>query len=189
MATRNYLQDYYHTKTDLEGVLFIDDDITDLTELGEKITMPLIDLIQYFFYECDSRGARLWSVNALNNPFFMSEKISTNLKYCIGAFKGLILDRSKDVILCDIGHFEDMLFTCEYFLEDDVVVRFNKYGITTKYFELKGGICGDLGGMKERQKEMEENAEYMLDRYGDMLKLKMKKWGADLKFNYTYKNE
>ena len=86
-------------------------------------------------------------------------------------------------------YFEDMLFTCEYFLEDDVVVRFNKYGITTKYFELKGGICGDLGGMKERQKEMEENAEYMLDRYGDMLKLKMKKWGADLKFNYTYKNE
>ena len=36
-----------------------------------------------------------------------------------------------------------------------MVVRFNKYGITTKYFELKGGICGSLGGMEERQKEMD----------------------------------
>ena len=33
------------------------------------------------------------------------------------------------------------------------------------------------------------NAQYMIDRYGDMVKLKIKKWGADLKMNYTYKNE
>ena len=27
----------------------------------------------------------------------------------------------------------------------------------------------------------------MIDRYGDMVKLKIKKWGNDLKMNYTYK--
>ena len=116
----------------------------------------------------------------------MKDNISTNLKYCIGAFKGVILDRTRDTILCDIGHFEDFQFTFEYFLEDGVVVRFNKYGITTKYFELKGGICGSLGGMEERQKEMEENGKYMIERYGDMVKIKMKKWGTDLRMNYRY---
>ena len=126
-------------------------------------------------------------MNALSNPFFMADKVSTNLKYMIGAFKGIVIDRSRDTILCDIGHFEDFQFSCEYFLEDGAVIRFNKYGIETKYFELQGGICGELGGMAERQKEMVLNSAYMIDRYGDMVKLKIKKWGNDLKMNYTYK--
>ena len=189
MATRNYLQIYYHEiNQDFDGVLFIDDDITNLTEMGKPLSIPFLELIDYFFDETLRLNGRLWAVNALSNPFFMADKVTTNLKYCIGAFKGVILDRSKDTILCDIGHFEDFQFTCEYFIEDGLVVRFNKYGIETKYFELQGGICGSLGGMAERQKEMIENADYMIDRYGDMVKLKMKKWGADLKMNYTYKN-
>lgn len=187
LATRNYLQVYYHEiNKELDGVLFIDDDITKFTELGKPITKPFLELIEYFFIETKKRGARLWAVNALNNEFFMKDNISTNLKYCIGAFKGLILDRKRDTILCDMGHFEDFQFSCEYFLEDGVVVRFNKYGITTKYFELQGGICGSLGGMEERQKEMEENGKYMIERYGDMVKIKMKKWGTDLRMNYRY---
>ena len=189
MATRNYLQVFYHEMNNkFDGVLFIDDDITKFTELGKPLQIPFLELIDYFFEETKRLEGRLFAVSALNNPFFMSDKVSTNLKYCIGAFKGLVLDRTKDTILCDIGHFEDFQFTCEYFLEDSVVVRFNKYGIETKYFELQGGICGSLGGLEERQKEMTENAEYMIDRYGDMVKLKMKKWGADLKMNYSYKN-
>ena len=188
MATRNYLQVYYHEiNTKSDGVLFIDDDITKITEKDRVfLSKPFMELVEYFFIETKKRGGRLWSVNALNNEFFMKDNISTNLKYCIGAFKGVILDRTRDTILCDVGHFEDFQFTFEYFLEDGVVVRFNKYGITTKYFELKGGICGSLGGMEERQKEMEENGKYMIERYGDMVKIKMKKWGTDLRMNYRY---
>ena len=188
MATRNYLQVYYHEiNTKSDGVLFIDDDITKITEKDRVfLSKPFMELVEYFFIETKKRGGRLWSVNALNNDFFMKDNISTNLKYCIGAFKGVILDRTRDTILCDVGHFEDFQFTFEYFLEDGVVVRFNKYGITTKYFELKGGICGSLGGMEERQKEMEENGKYMIERYGDMVKIKMKKWGTDLRMNYRY---
>tara|TARA_R110002153_G_scaffold151951_1_gene303463 strand:+ start:3876 stop:4655 length:780 start_codon:yes stop_codon:yes gene_type:complete len=188
MATRNYLQVYYHEiNTKSDGVLFIDDDITKITEKDRVfLSKPFMELVEYFFIETKKRGGRLWSINALNNEFFMKDNISTNLKYCIGAFKGVILDRTRDTILCDVGHFEDFQFTFEYFLEDGVVVRFNKYGITTKYFELKGGICGSLGGMEERQKEMEENGKYMIERYGDMVKIKMKKWGTDLRMNYRY---
>ena len=189
MATRNYLQVFYHEMNiEFDGVLFIDDDITNLTEMGKPLSTPFLELVDYFFEETKRLNGRLWAVNALSNPFFMADKVTTNLKYCIGAFKGLILDRTKPTIMVDIGHFEDFAFTCDYFIEDGVVVRFNKYGIDTKYFELQGGICGDLGGMAERQKEMAENAEYMVDRYGDMVKLKMKKWGHDLSLRYNYKN-
>ena len=187
MATRNYLQVHYHESTNFDGVVFLDDDITKFLAMDKPIDMGFLDLMNYFFLETQKRNARLWGVSALNNSFYQSDTISENLKYIIGAFKGLILDRTRDTILCDIGHFEDMAFTCEYFLEDKKVIRFNKYGITSKYFELQGGICGELGGMEERQKEMDENGEYMCERYGDMVKIKMKKWGTDLKMNYRYK--
>ena len=189
LATRNYLQIYYHETSKLDGVLFIDDDITAFLEMGKplKEDQNFISLIEYFFIETRMLKGRLWAVNALNNPFYMSDSISTTLKYCIGAFKGLILDRTKDVILTDIDHFEDHLFSCEYFLEDGVVVRFNKYGISTKYFELVGGICGQMGGMEARQAAMDLNGDYMVDRYPGMCSLKHKKFGTDLRLNFRYK--
>tara|TARA_R100001594_G_scaffold144814_1_gene194359 strand:- start:2286 stop:3068 length:783 start_codon:yes stop_codon:yes gene_type:complete len=186
-STRNYLREYYHN-TDFDGVLFIDDDITKFTDMGKDIDRPFLELIEYFFIETKKRNCRLWAVNALNNVFYMKDKISTSLRYCIGAFQGLILDKTKPMIFCDVGHFEDFQFTLEHFIEDGGVVRFDRYGITTKYFELEGGICGQLGGLDKRQKEMEENAHYMVERYGDMCKIKIKKWGYDLRLNHFYKN-
>ena len=118
----------------------------------------------------------------------MSDKITTSLRYFIGPFQVLILDKKKDIIFCDVGHFEDFQFTFEHFIADGCVVRFDRYGISTKYFELKGGICGDLGGMENRRKQMEENAHYMVARYGDMCKIKIKKYGYDLRVNHFYKN-
>tara|TARA_R100000700_G_scaffold35530_1_gene44173 strand:- start:3664 stop:4449 length:786 start_codon:yes stop_codon:yes gene_type:complete len=190
-STRNYLREYYHTHPEaekLDGVLFMDDDITFFSDMGKPITEPFMDLIKYFFLETKKRNCRLWAVNALNNSFYMKDKISTTLRYCIGAFQGLIIDRTKPIIFCDVGHFEDFQFSCEHFLADGGVVRFDRYGITTKYFELQGGICGQLGGLKNRQKEMEENAHYMVARYGEMCRIKIKKWGYDLRLNNFYKH-
>ena len=187
-STRNYLRTYYHEETDLDGVLFIDDDLTNITEMGKPISKPFYDLVDYFFQETKNRKCRLWAVNALNNEFFMKDKISTTLRYCIGAFCGLILDRNKPIIHCDLGHFEDFQFTIEHFLADGGVVRFDKYGIKTKYFELEGGICGQLGGMSNRQVEMKINALYMRERYGDMCRIKIKDYGYDLRLNSFYKH-
>ena len=166
----------------------MDDDITKLTKLDKPVE-NFMELLNYFFTETKNRGLRLFGINAVSNPFFMKDNISTNLKWIIGAFCGLILDRTKPVIFCDVGHFEDYQFTMEHFLEDGGVVRFNAYGLETKYFEKEGGICGSLGGLENRQKEMEENVEHILDRYGDMCKLKMKKHGHDIRLNHNYKIE
>tara|TARA_R110000796_G_scaffold245254_1_gene369398 strand:+ start:367 stop:1134 length:768 start_codon:yes stop_codon:yes gene_type:complete len=185
MATRNYLREEYHN-SELDGVLFLDDDITTFHDMGKDIDQPFMKLIEYFFIETKKRNCRLWSINPTSNTFFMKDKITTSLRYCIGAFLGLIIDKTKPIIFCDVGHFEDFQFTCEHFIEDGGIVRFDRYGITTKFFELKGGICGQLGGLKNRQKEAVINANYMLERYGDMVKIKMKKWGTDLRMNYRF---
>jgi hypothetical protein len=187
-ATRNYLRSYYHEVADLDGVLFMDDDLTKVTEMGKPLSTPFYELVDFFFNETKKRKCRLWSINALNNEFFMKDKITTSLRYCIGAFCGLIIDKSKPIIHCDVGHFEDFQFALEHFLADGGVVRFDKYGIKTKYFELEGGICGQLGGMNNRQVEMKVNALYMRERYGDMCRIKIKDYGYDLRLNSFYKH-
>ena len=193
LATRNYLRTFYHeTDLPIDGVLFLDDDIEEFNVLDDNGKMKpvedFLEVVSYMFNHTKSLGFRLFAPSAYNNSFFMKDRVSTNLKYCIGAFQGLVIDKTKPLLHTDIDHFEDFLFTIEHFLEDGGVVRFEKYAIKTKYFELKGGICGSMGGLANRQINMKENAKYMVDRYGeDICRVKMKNWGADLRLNYRYK--
>lgn len=187
LETRNFLRTYYREQTKVDNILYIDDDITKF----QKMCVDVEDFdatIKYMFTTMAEKKLNLGAPSAYNNHFFMRDDVSTNLKYCIGAFQLEIIDREKYEIHTDVGHGEDFQFTMEYFLRDGGVCRFNAYNIVTKYFELTGGICGQLGGMAERQKEMEINMQYLVDRYSPMCRLKRKKWGADLSLNWNFKN-
>ena len=186
-STRNYLREYYQ-ESELDGVLFMDDDIENINDMGNTIHQPFLNLVEDFFIETLKRKLRLFSINLCNNPFYMKDQITTTLRYCCGGFQGLIIDKSKPTIFCDVGHFEDFQFTMEHFLQDGGVVRFDRYGITTKNYEKKGGICENLGGLEARQKEAEVNAKYLVERYEGMCRIKMKKIGYDLRLNHCYKN-
>ena len=99
------------------------------------------------------------------------------------------MDRKKPVIYCDIGVFEDCQFSLEHFIADGGVVRFERFGIVHKCFELQGGICGQKGGKAQRLQEHIENAEYLKNMYPGMLKVVVKKYGTDIRLNTRYKLE
>ena len=192
METRNFLRTHYREQTKFDGVVYIDDDIEDIFEfLNKKMVEPIKDLkgfLDHAFKTTKYHNLNLWGVSALHNPFFMSDTVSTNLKYICGALCGEIIDRDKYEIHADVDHGEDFQFSMEHFLRDGGVVRFNNVGLKTKYFELEGGICGSLGGMKARQKQMDENMNYLADRYGAMCRVTNKKFGTDLRLNHFFKN-
>ncbi len=192
METRNYLRTYYREQKKFNGVIYIDDDIDDLFQyMNKKMVKPLESLKDFFqlaFKKTQEENMNLWGVSALHNPFFMSDTITTNLRYICGALCGEIIDKTKFEIHADVDHGEDFQFTMEHYLRDGGVVRFNNVGLKTKYFELEGGICGSLGGMKERQKQMDENMTYLADRYGDMCRVTKKKFGTDLRLNHLFSN-
>ena len=191
--TRNFLRTYYREQKKYDGVVYIDDDIDDIFEfINKKMIKSLPDLKQFLdqaFKTTKEKNLNLFGVSALHNPFFLSAVVSTNLKYVCGAFCGEIIDRDKHQIHCDVDHFEDFQFTMEHFLRDGGVVRFNGIGLKTKYFETKGGICESLGGLEARQIQMNENMNYLADRYGDMCRVTHKKFGTDLRLNHFFKIE
>ena len=180
---RNFVRSHYRNETDLEEIVCIDDDIDELIDIDKPLL--LLRLIQDAFSLCKKYGICMWGLCPFHNPFFMSRSplISTNLKYICGAFFGLVIDRSKYLIHTDIDHGEDYQFTMEHFLRDGGVLRFNHISINTKYFEQKGGICESLGGLKNRQKQMKDNSEYLVERYEGMCSLRVKKMGYDIRLN------
>jgi len=193
--TRNFLRNYYYTTNKhLDFVLFIDDDIDSLCKLvDEKKTIKVNPAniekeILAMYEETKKRNLKFFGICGFNNPFYMKDTISTNLKYIIGAFCGLVKPSEGDLIETDIDHGEDVQFTLEHYLRDGGVARFNNYCIQTKYYNEIGGICLDLGGIEKRNENAKESLTYLENKYSRMGKMYKKKNGLfDWKFNSRFK--
>ena len=183
---RNFIQGYYANETKVKYLVSIDDDLDQIMD-WDKPLENLDKFIQDMFRETEKEKLCLFGVSAYHNTFFMKQDISTNLKYICGAFTGLIIDRTKDVIQTEFNHFEDFAFSCEFFLRDGGVVRNNGISLKTKYFCVQGGICEAYGGLAERKKDMELACHDVKDRYGEMVRIVDKAYGKDLRLNCRYK--
>ena len=185
MDTRNTIQAFFYYETSYTNVVYIDDDIDSLWDMDTKLD-NLDSFITKAFIDTKELGYNLWGVSALHNPFYMSRKTTTNLKYICGALFGEIFDRDKYPIFSDVGHFEDHQKSMDHFIRDGGVVKFNWIGIKTKYFGV-GGINDSLGGLENRKIDMYFNGLFLEEKYPGMCKQIEKRWGFDLRLNYRYK--
>ena len=185
---RNFVRDYYRNFTDYKYIFSIDDDIEQVRTIKDECP-NILSIIAKGFEGCEAAGLNLWGINELHNTFYMkgSKEITTNLKYISGAFQGIIIDREKPQLYCDIDHGEDYQFSMEHFLRDGGVYRMNHYYLKTKYFITEGGICESMGGKIPRIENMNKNSEYLVERYGNMCKIKEAQWGNDIRLNGYFK--
>jgi hypothetical protein len=117
----------------------------------------------------------------------------------VGAFYGIInrphLDALKLTITKENGQKEDVERTLKYFINDGIVLRFNRVGFVTKYYGKSGG----LGTFDDRLKPMLEASQKLLAKYGDygsistkttgMTEFKLRKIPARNGLNSTKKNK
>lgn len=188
---RNHLKYYYYEEcTDVDYVLYIDDDIDDIYEyVNPKLARPIQNLEKFIieaFTITDKENLSLWGIAGLTNPFFMKDSYSKSLKYIMGGFSGEVIRRDRDMILCDFDHFEDVQFSCEYFLRDGGVIRFQNIGLKTVYFG-DGGINETYGGKENRLNALKDLAYEFCERYGDMCRAIQRHWGYMVELNWRYK--
>jgi len=188
---RNYLEYYAH---DLQkklnksiNVIHIDDDIEDIVDYNRSIR-NLTHLIQVGFDSCYKSGCHFFGISPFHNKFFLKRKITTSLKYVCGAFYGEVIDGTREPVIVDVDHGEDLQRSMEAFIRDDGIVRINHIALHTAYFP-NSGITAYCGGREERKKEMITNCTYLADRYSDMCKYVVNKWGATVRLNHHYKNK
>ncbi len=162
---RNYIQQYYDEG---EFIMQFDDDIDALKiKKGNKteVLTNLKQIIRIGFNECLKNRTKLFGVGAVDNHFFMDKKISTNLKLCVGACFGIIIDHDKSLSLI-LEEKEDYERTIKHFLKFGAVVRLNMVATKTTYYTGAGGMVDD-----RTEEEQNKSALYLCATYPDLIKI------------------
>lgn len=157
-------------------ILSVDDDVQQVLMLNKNKLVPMPHLATFIedaFRALKERKLGLWGVFPTPNVFYMEGQaaMTTNLKFVIGTFYGFI--NSKDIKLGPIKEKEDVETTLQYFIRDGGVLRFNWVSFKTRFKNPKGG----LGGLEGRFEANKEAAAYLLKKYPEYTRLKIRKNG------------
>jgi hypothetical protein len=186
---RNYIMNYYPENI---NIVQMDDDLDKIVELMDKtmskskgkstskgiktkrVVRPITDLdgfIRMAFLMCREKSIYLWGVYPLANPKFMSPKITTDLRFIVGPFWGII-NRHNPALELTVNEKENSERTLQHYTLDNAVLRFNNIGIETRYYTNKGGMQ-DEG--KNRKVEAFKSALYLHNKYPLLTKIYLKK--------------
>lgn len=165
----NFITDYFPKGKKL---VCLDDDIKGFIEFDEskprheKPLSSLEKVIQRGFAECEKVGARLWGIYPSPNGFFMKDSVSTDLKFIVGCFYGIINPGLKDLNL-PIGEKDDYYRTLRMYELDGAVVRLNFVAPKTAYYKEPGGLQSN----PDRKQRQEDSVKFLLKKYPDWVKL------------------
>jgi hypothetical protein len=164
LQTRNFITRYFpegqklvHFDDDIESVLEkVTDDKTD----GTMVPVNLKEFIATGFADIESRGLSMFGINPVANPFFMSRKISTDLRYVVAAFRGVI--NHHDIVLSYSDQKEDVENTIRAYIRDGGVLRYNYITVKTKWYAPGGIVSQSANGSIKARKELSKAAVDML---------------------------
>lgn len=164
---RVFIRGYYK---DNQFVLSMDDDIEYLCKLNGDKLEPFYNLKQFVmmaFKLCIKNRTKIWGVTAVNNPFYMKDNISTNLKFIVGCFYGYINDKDEYLRTSKgLKVKEDYELTIKHYKKFGKVIRFDGYSPRTKYYTEPGGLQGS------RDLEISEGASlFLFEKYPEYVTL------------------
>jgi hypothetical protein len=159
-------------------IVFFDDDVASVDlSLSKFKGKPLDHFFKEAFKITEEHKAYIWGVYPVFNPYFRKarKEVGDCLNYIVGAFYGVINrpdnKNLKLTLTAENGQKEDVERTIKYFIEDGIVIRFNRVGFITKYY----GKTGGLGTFEERLKPMKDASDLLkktYPEYGDVVSKK-----------------
>ena len=117
-AQRSFINTYFEED---ELILSLDDDLTDIMFLDRDVLAPVEDfkfLLDSMVEMMNSSGLNLCGCYPVQNAYFMRDKITTQLRFCIGQF--LLYYNKKDVLSSECEGKEDYEMSL-YFITETAV--------------------------------------------------------------------
>lgn len=174
---RQFIMDQW---PEAKHIVFFDDDVQSIDlSMSTFKNKSLNDFFNHAFDECKKYKSFIWGVYPVFNPFFRKgrSEVTTAQNYIVGAFYGIInrpkLKSIQLTLTKENGQKEDVERTIKYFIQDGVVLRFNKIGFVTKYYGKEGG----LGTFEARLKPMLEASKLLKKTYPEYGEISTKKNG------------
>ena len=169
-------------------IISCDDDIEEFQEFIDKKNKKkienLIPFFKYCFKECIDRKSFLWGLYPKSNPYWMNDRITTGLYNIIGVCHGYI-NRHNEELYPErtLAVKSDIHQTILFYLNDKVVVRFDKYSYKTKF-----NAVGGLG--KFRFKQARYATDWLTNKYPKLCKgYERKKGEAQVTLNWRHSFE
>ncbi len=165
----NFITSYYP-----DGQLLVraDDDLKHLaTKVNHKQLEPIMNLdewIQAAFLQALDLGATIWGIYPISNPFFMKQKLRTELSFLIGQFFGSV-NRHSEVLQAEIK--EDYERAILRYITDGAILRMDFM------CAVAGGVGKNAGGLQtmDRKAMNQRGTDYLLATYPQYVKLKAAK--------------
>ena len=177
---RNFISNFY---LDKQKIVQMDDDIEGVKmlvvnkkdeknrKLWQLEDVPnLHQLIIDTFKMSIKLSAFLWGIYPIANPYFMSPKVTSELKFIVGPMFGII-NRKDGSLKLTIDEKENVERTLQYFMKDKAVLRLNNITVITKYYTNPGGMQADKDAKKKRMLDAEKSAQYLHKKYPDLTKI------------------
>jgi len=177
---RNFISNFY---LDKQKIVQMDDDIEGVKmlvvnkkdeknrKLWQLEDVPnLHQLIIDTFKMSIKLSAFLWGIYPIANPYFMSPKVTSELKFIVGPMFGII-NRKDGSLKLSIDEKENVERTLQYFMKDKAVLRLNNVTVITKYYTNPGGMQADKDAKKKRMLDAEKSAQYLHKKYPDLTKI------------------
>jgi len=178
---RNFIQKTHKIN---ENLFMLDDDIKKINmKINDKKLMEIEDLdnfITFAFGLCKKNKARYFGTYPVDNPYFMKNAITFDLRYIVANISGTINNHD---IFRDEGEEckarkdysagkESHEMTIKYFLADKAIGRFNYIAPTSTYWGGKGGhqVSRNAEGEKEA-------TEWLYNKYPKHFKKVLRKNG------------
>lgn len=170
---RNFITEYF---SEGKNIVELDDDVKDVLKLvpgkgkireekqkaNKLISVKNLD--KFFteaFIKLKTTSAHLWGVYPVNNPFFMSDTVTNDLRFIVGPMWGKINRKDKNLKL-KLNEKEDFERTLRNYHKDKSVLRFNNITINTPYYTAPGGMQSEN---KDRYKEAEKSANFLVKEF------------------------
>tara|TARA_R110000803_G_scaffold2844_1_gene9821 strand:+ start:208 stop:921 length:714 start_codon:yes stop_codon:yes gene_type:complete len=158
----NYITDHYE-----EGakIIKLDDDISWLYEIADNVNLVkssnLLNIIADGYRLCDQHNAKLFGLYPCTNAYFVCKQkhYTTDLRFSVGAFMGIIIDKSN-IIDLNIKIKGDYAFAVVSYMNHGAVVRLNR--VCFKYHINKN--VGD------RTTVMVNDAKLLVEKYPEYVK-------------------
>ena len=172
---RRFISNYF---TEGQHIVSLDDDITNLVFLPDQI-LPLSDFFNKAFNICVEEKSYIWGFYPIANLFYMNNNVeySSHLTAICGAAFGFINRPNNTNLVLDItaenGNKEDVENTILHWILDKKIIRFNRIGILTKYYNTNGG----MGTRTDRMEPSKTNTILLTQKYPDITKIKIRKNG------------
>jgi hypothetical protein len=140
----------------------------------QNFLKPLTDLDKFVtkaFQTLRDKHLYLWGIYPINNPYFMTQHITTDLRLIVGPVWGKINRYDEDLVLT-LDEKEDVERTLQHYLKDNGVLRFNNLSAVTTYYKTPGGMQAH---QRDRKKDALESALYLHKKYPELTKLYLEK--------------